>query len=100
VTGEGGDIFWGEVQDPYWSRRSETSAVESRKSDGTIRCPVTIWVINLGNDLYVRSVNGNTSSWFRGTRVRMEGHVRAGGGSKDVTYEDAEPSLTELTRKR
>jgi hypothetical protein len=45
---------------------------------------VTIWVIRHGDDLYVRSVNGRGSSWFRGAEVRHEGHVRAGGVDKDV----------------
>jgi hypothetical protein len=34
--------------------------------------------------LYVRSVNGRTSSWFRGARVRHEAHIEAGGVDKDV----------------
>jgi hypothetical protein len=37
-----------------------------------------------GDDLYVRSVNGRTSSWFRGAQVRHEGHIQAGGVDKDV----------------
>jgi hypothetical protein len=45
--------------------------------DGTLRQPVTIWVVRQGDDLYVRSVNGRTSSWFRGAQDRHEAHVRA-----------------------
>ena len=50
-------------------------------SEATAHCakPVTIWVVRLGDDLYVRSVNGRTSAWFRGTQVRHEGHIQAGG---------------------
>ena len=47
---------------------------------------MTIWVVRHGDDLYVRSVNGRTSSWFRGVQVRHEGHVRAGGVDKDVLF--------------
>jgi hypothetical protein len=46
----------------------------------------TIWVVRLGNDLYVRSVNGRTSDWFRGVQTRHEGHIRAGGVDKDVRF--------------
>lgn len=67
--------------------------ISSRRSDGSLRNPVTIWVVRLGDDLFVRSVNGRTSHWFRGTRTRMEGHVQAGGVSKDVIFEDADPIL-------
>ena len=58
----------------------------SLRLDGTLRNPVTIWVVRHGDDLYVRSVNGRTSSWFRGVQVRHEGHVRAGGVDKDVLF--------------
>ncbi len=54
------------------------------RRDGTLRNPVTIWVVRHGRDLYVRSVNGRTSSWFRGAQDRHEGHIRAGGVEKDV----------------
>jgi hypothetical protein len=45
---------------------------------------VTIWVVRHGDDLYVRSVNGRTSSWFRGAQARHEAHIEAGGVGKDV----------------
>jgi hypothetical protein len=60
--------------------------IASLRGDGTLRRPVTIWVVRLGDDLYVRSVYGRTSSWFRGTQDRHEGHVRAGGVDKDVRF--------------
>jgi hypothetical protein len=50
---------------------------------------VTIWVVRLGDDVYVRSVNGRTSHWFRGTEDRHQGHVRAGGVDKDVRFVEA-----------
>jgi hypothetical protein len=54
------------------------------RHDGTLRKPVTIWVVRHGDDLYVRSVNGRTSSWFRGAEDRHEAHIQAGGADKDV----------------
>ena len=62
--------------------------IASLRRDGTLRKPVTIWVVRIGDDLYVRSVNGRTSGWFRGMQVRHEGHIRAGGVDKDVTFVD------------
>jgi hypothetical protein len=32
-----------------------------------------MWVVRAGDDLYVRSVNGRDSSWFRGALSRHEG---------------------------
>jgi hypothetical protein len=63
------------------------------RRDGTLRNPVTIWVVRLGDDLYVRSVNGRTAAWFRGTRVRHEGRIWAGGVEKDVTLVDADHDI-------
>src|SRR5437773_2220235 len=59
------------------------------------RTPVTIWVVRRGDDLYVRSVNGRTGVWFRGTEVRHEGRIWAGGVEKDVTFVDADPGLND-----
>jgi hypothetical protein len=70
--------------------------IASLRGDGTLRNPVTIWVVRIGNDLYVRSVNGRTSSWFRGTQTRHEGHIRAGGVEKDVTFvEEPDPDVND-----
>jgi hypothetical protein len=64
--------------------------IQSLRSDGTRRKPVTIWVVRHGDDLYIRSVNGRDSAWFRGTQVRHEGYIQSGGVDKDVTFVDAE----------
>jgi len=45
----------------------------SVRRDGTLRRPVTIWVVRHGDDLYVRSVYGRTSGWLRGFRSAMRG---------------------------
>jgi hypothetical protein len=75
---------------------AEELEIASLRRDDTLRNPVTIWVIRLGDDLYVRSVNGRTSAWFRGIQVRHEGRIRAGGVEKDVTFvEETDPDLND-----
>lgn len=69
---------------------AEELELASLRRDGTRRNPVTVWVVRHGDDLYVRSVNGRTSAWFRGTQVRHEGHIWAGGVNKDVTFVDVD----------
>jgi hypothetical protein len=66
------------------------------KRDGTLRNPVTVWVVRHGDDLYVRSVNGRTSSWFRGAQARHEGHIEAGGVDKDVRLVDTDDLNDEI----
>jgi hypothetical protein len=58
-----------------------------------LRRPVTVWVVRHGGDLYVRSGYGRAAAWFRGTQVRHEGHIKAGGVDKDVAFVDAGHSL-------
>jgi hypothetical protein len=56
----------------------------SAKRDDTLRGPVTIWAVRYGDDLYVRSVNGRTGTWFRGAQDCHEARIQAGGAGKDV----------------
>ncbi|MGA9113047.1 MAG: DUF2255 family protein [Candidatus Dormiibacterota bacterium] len=62
--------------------------IESFRDYGTLRKPVTIWVVRHGDDLYVRSVHGRTAAWFRGTQERHEGRIRAGGVGRNVSFAD------------
>jgi hypothetical protein len=65
---------------------SDELLISSLRLDGALRKPVIIWVVRVGDDLYVRSVNGRTSGWFRGVLVRHEGRIQAGGIAKDVAF--------------
>ena len=75
---------------------AEELRIASLRRDDTLRKLVTIWVVRLGDDLYVRSVKGRTGPWFRGTQSRHEGHIRAGGVEKDVSFvEESDPDINE-----
>jgi hypothetical protein len=65
---------------------AEELKITSLRRDGTLRKPVTIWVVRVGDEIYVRSVNVRTSAWFRGVESRHEGQIRAGGVVKDVAF--------------
>ena len=75
---------------------AEELEISSLRRDGTLRNRVTIWVVRLGDDLYVRCVNGREGAWFRGTLVRHEGRVWAGGVEKNVDFvEESDPGVNE-----
>jgi hypothetical protein len=75
---------------------AEELEIASLRRDDTLRNRVIIWVVRLGDDLYVRSVNGRTSAWFRGTQARHEGRIWAGGVEKDVTFvEENDPATND-----
>ena len=65
------------------------------RRDGTLRNPRTIWVVRVGDDLYVRSMYGRAGGWFPGTQMRHQGHIRAGGVDRDVSFADADPDLND-----
>jgi hypothetical protein len=67
---------------------AEELQIASLRADGTLRKLVIIWVVRVGDGLYVRCVNGRTGAWFRGVQTRHEGFIRAGGVEKDVTFVD------------
>lgn len=67
---------------------AEELEIASLRADGTLRSWRTIWVVRVGDDLYVRSVYGRGSAWFRGVSDRHEGRIQAGGVEKDVSFAD------------
>jgi hypothetical protein len=75
---------------------AEELEIATVRRDGTLRRPVTIWVVRHGDDLYVRSVNGRTSSWFRGVHVRHEGHIQADSVDKDVLLVETDDMNDEI----
>ncbi len=69
--------------------------IATRRQDGTLRDPVTIWAVRDGDEPYIRSVNGPTAAWYRGAQARHQARISAGGVEKDVTLIDADRSLDE-----
>jgi hypothetical protein len=72
---------------------AEELRLATRRPAGTLRNPVTIWVVRYGDDLYIRSYRGPGGSWFRHARERRDGRIQAGGVNKDVTFADADHDL-------
>ena len=76
--------------------RAEELRLASVRGDGTLRNPVTMWVVRHGDDLYVRSVNGRTGGWFRGAQDRHEARIRADGVEKDVLLVETDEMNDEI----
>ena len=73
---------------------AEELQIAPRRRDGTLRNPVPIWVVRVGDDLYVRSYRGRGGAWFRAAQVSHEGHIRAGGVEKEVAFvAETDPGL-------
>jgi hypothetical protein len=72
---------------------AEELDLASRRDDGTLRPYVTMWVVRVGDDVYVRSAYGPDNPWYRRAKASGTGRIRAGGVEHDVTFGDAEPDV-------
>jgi len=71
---------------------AEELQIASLRRDDTLHRRVIIWVVRVGDALYVRSVNGRGGSWFRGVQPQQVGRIWAGGVEKDVTFVEVDDS--------
>ncbi len=67
--------------------------ISSRRADGTLRPYITIWMVRVGDELYIRSAHGVDNPWYRRAIASGEGSIRSAGIEKDVTFGDAAPHL-------
>lgn len=59
--------------------------ISTQRRDGTARQPVPIWVVRVGNGLYVRSWKGTGGAWFRHASAQGSAHITAAEVDADVT---------------
>jgi hypothetical protein len=57
--------------------------------DGSPERYTPIWVVRVGDDLYVRSWHGKRGGWYRNALATHSARLRAGGVERDVTLTDA-----------
>ena len=53
--------------------RAEELQIASLRRDGTLRKPPPIWVIRVGDDLYVRSMNGPPAMTHTAVQEQLDG---------------------------
>lgn len=68
-------------------------SIAAYRADGTPRRYVPIWVVRVGEDLYVRSWRGRAGGWFRHALQAGQGRIRAGGVERDVTFAEPDASV-------
>ena len=61
--------------------------IAALRPDGTLRPYTTIWVVRVGDGLYVRSYRGQAGAWYKAVQRRPQGRIRAGGAEYGVTFE-------------
>jgi hypothetical protein len=72
---------------------AEELQLASERPDGTLRPYVTMWVVRVDDQLYVRSAHGADNPWFRRAKASGVGRILAGGLERDVTFADPAPDV-------
>ncbi|GAA2082485.1 hypothetical protein GCM10009840_18390 [Pseudolysinimonas kribbensis] len=68
--------------------------IASRRVDGSLRREVIIWMVRVGDDMFVRAAHGPETGWNRRAHEAGAGHVRIGTAvDRDVLFEPADPAL-------
>jgi hypothetical protein len=78
---------------------SEELRIAPRRKDGTLRRPLPIWVVRVGDELYVRSWRGHDGSWYRAALTSGEGNISAGGVKRHVAYEPVGEEVNDAVDK-
>ena len=72
--------------------------IASSRPDGSLRKFIRIWVVRVGDALYVRSAYGYDNPWFQRALRAGEGRIRAGGVERDVGFEQPDRGVdTDVT---
>ena len=73
----------------------EEVQVSTGRADGSLGAPRTIWIVNSGGRLFIRSTNGRTAVWFRAAIATGRGAIRVGATRFDVAFtETVDSDLT------
>ncbi len=65
---------------------AEELQLASERVDQSLRPYVTMWVVRVGDDLYVRSAAGPDNPWYRRAVASGVGRIRGGGIERDITF--------------
>ena len=69
--------------------------VSPLRADGRPGRAVPIWVVRVGDELYVRSWRGDAGAWYRAAKARRAGRISSGGVARDVEFSDAEDAVND-----
>ena len=69
---------------------AEEVQIAAARADGSLRPFTTIWVVRVGEQLFVRSWHGRRGAWFRQALASGTGRIRVAGRDRDVVFVDAD----------
>jgi hypothetical protein len=63
--------------------------IAPRREAGALRTPTTIWIVRVGDELFIRSYRGSDGGWYRAATRTGRGRVSVGAIGHDVVFEPA-----------
>lgn len=58
----------------------------AQRPDGSLDRYTTVWVVRVGDDVYVRSWRGARGGWYRRALQTHLGRIRVSGTEREVTF--------------
>jgi hypothetical protein len=74
---------------------AEELEITPQRRDGSSSRPLAIWVVRVGDDLFIRSWRGADGGWYRAVEATHGAHISAGGVEEDVTLSDARDDVND-----
>src|ERR671928_228625 len=65
------------------------------RGDGGRGRAVPVWVVRVGDELYVRSWRGDDGAWYRAATSHRRGHVSSGGVERNVQFADVDDAVND-----
>lgn len=70
--------------DSPWTNEELATLAKTDELKLQLSRSVTIWMVPVDGQLFVRSVNGRASQWFRNAKAQASGRISVGKLSKEV----------------
>ena len=74
---------------------AEELHIAPAQGDGTLRPATPIWVVRVGDEIFIRSYRGKNGRWFKAAQQNHEGEISAGGVRKRVRFIDTDDAKTQ-----
>ncbi len=78
-------MSWGQSELDLVGSATELD-LATRRPDQSLSRYTTMWVVRVGDDLFVRSAYGPDSAWYRRATRHLRGRIRAGGEELDALF--------------
>jgi hypothetical protein len=74
---------------------AEELEIAPARGDRSLRRATPIWVVRVGDQLFIRSYRGQNGRWFQAAQQSHEGEISAGGLRKRVRFIETDETETQ-----